>query len=95
MKKIEKNMLSSISVFCLILNKQVFTDMMSCLIILSKCPYLCLFLRSVQMHSGRHPVNIDFQPLGLKSDRKEGAGGILGAKKFKFKSLHFHNINIL
>ena len=25
----------------------------------------------VQMYSGRHVVDIDFQPLGLKSDRKE------------------------
>ncbi len=31
-----------------------------------KMSYLCLFWGSVQMHSGRHIVNIDFQPMGLK-----------------------------
>ncbi len=68
------------SVLFLILYKQVFTKMMSSLIILSKYPDLCLFWGSVKMHSGRHPVNIDFQPFGLKSDRKEGR--ILGTKNF-------------
>jgi hypothetical protein len=29
----------------------------------------------VEVYSGRHVVDIDFQPLGLKSDRKEGGGG--------------------
>ncbi len=66
---------SSISVLCLILYKQVFTKIMSCLIILSICPDLCLFWGSVQMHSGRHAVDIDFQPLGLNIDCKEGRGG--------------------
>jgi hypothetical protein len=28
----------------------------------------------VQMYLGRHVVDIDFQPLGLKSDCKEGGG---------------------
>jgi hypothetical protein len=56
------------SILCLSLYKQVVTKMMSCLIILSKCPDLCLFWGSVQMHSGRHVVNTDFQPLGLKRD---------------------------
>jgi hypothetical protein len=41
-------------------------------IILSKCPYFCLFWGSVQMHSGLRVVNIDFQPLGMKSVHKEG-----------------------
>jgi hypothetical protein len=36
-----------------------------------KCPYFCLFWGSVQMHSGLRVVNIDFQPLGMKSDHKE------------------------
>jgi hypothetical protein len=36
------------------------------------------------MHIGRHAVNIDFQPFGLKSDRKDGE--ILGTKNLKFKS---------
>jgi hypothetical protein len=48
---------------------------------------------SVKMHSGWLAVNIDLQPLGLESDRKEG--GIMGTKDLKFKSLHFHNINNL
>jgi hypothetical protein len=30
-----------------------------------------IFGINVWMHSGRHVVNIDFQPLSLKSDRKE------------------------
>ncbi len=34
----------------------------------------------VQMYSGRHVVDIDLQPLGLKSDRKDGGGGILGTE---------------
>ncbi len=38
------------------------------------------------MHSGRHVVNIDLQPLGLKSDRNEG--GILGLK-FKIQIFTF------
>ncbi len=46
--------------------------MMSCLIILSKCPDLWLFWGSVKIYSGRHVVNINFQNLGLKSDREEG-----------------------
>jgi hypothetical protein len=46
--------------------------MMSCLIILSKCQDVCLFWGYVQMYSGRHVVDIDFQPLCLKSDHKEG-----------------------
>jgi hypothetical protein len=58
---------------CLFLNKQVFTKIKSCLIILSKCQDLDLFWGSV--YSGRHVVDSDFQPLGLKSDRKEGGGG--------------------
>ncbi len=29
---------------------------------------------SVPVYSGKHVVNIDFQPLGLKSDRKGGGG---------------------
>jgi hypothetical protein len=45
---------------------------MSCLIVLSKCPDLCLFWGSMQLHSGRLQVNIDFQSLSPKSDRKEG-----------------------
>jgi hypothetical protein len=68
---------------CLILYQQVFTKIMSCLIILSKYQGLCLFWGSVQMHSGRPAVNIDFQPLGLKSDRKEGR--ILGTKNLNIK----------
>jgi hypothetical protein len=48
------------------------------LIIQSKCPDLCLFWGSMQTHLGRHAVNIDFQLLGLKSDRKEG--GFWGLK---------------
>jgi hypothetical protein len=72
---------------CLILCKKVFTKMMSCLIILSKCPDLCLFWGSMQIDSGRHQVNIDFQPLSLKSDRKEA--GILGTKNLIFKSFTF------
>jgi hypothetical protein len=47
----------------------------------------------MQMHSKRHVVNIDFQPLGLKSDRKEGGGRDSWDWNLKFKSLHFHNIN--
>ncbi len=43
-----------------------------------KCLHLCLFWGSVQMHFGRHVVNIDFLPLGLKSDCKER--GILGTE---------------
>jgi|LakMenEpi03Aug12_release.lakeMendotaPanAssembly.Ray.scaffolds.fasta_scaffold447771_1 hypothetical protein len=46
--------------------------MMYCLIILSRCSDLGLFWGSVQVDSGRHVDNIDLQPLGLKSDRKEG-----------------------
>jgi hypothetical protein len=42
----------------------------------------------VWMCSGRHVVNIDFQLLGLESDRKEG--GILGTE-----ILYFQNINNL
>jgi hypothetical protein len=53
--------------------------MMSCWIILSKCQAFGLFWGSVQVYSGRHVVNIDFQPLGLKSYRK-GGGGILGTE---------------
>ncbi len=34
----------------------------------------------VQMYSGRHVVVIDFQPLGLKSDRKERVGRFSGLK---------------
>jgi hypothetical protein len=60
--------------------------MMSCLIILSKCQDLGLFWGFVQMHSGRHVVNIDLQSLGLKSDRNEG--GILGLK-FKIQIFTF------
>jgi hypothetical protein len=57
---------------------------MSCLIILSKCPDLGLYWGSVEVYSGQHVVDIDFQPLGLKSDCKErGFWGL--------KSLHFHN----
>jgi hypothetical protein len=48
----------------------------------------------VEVYSGRHVVDIDFEPLALKSDRKEG-GGFLGNQNLKFKSLHFHNINTL
>ncbi len=54
---------------------------MSCLNILSKLPDLCLFWGSVQMHSGRLAVNIDFQPLDPKSDCKGGEDS--GDKKFK------------
>jgi hypothetical protein len=55
--------------------------MMSCLISLSKCPNFCLFWGSAQMQSGwYHAVDVDFQHLGLKSDCKEGGGGILGTK---------------
>jgi hypothetical protein len=43
---------------CLILYKKAVTEMMSCLIILSKCPDLCLFWGSVQMHSGWHVVGM-------------------------------------
>jgi hypothetical protein len=38
--------------------------------ILSKCQDLCFFWGYVQMYSGRHLVDIDFQALGPKSDRK-------------------------
>jgi hypothetical protein len=44
-------------------------------------------------YSRRHQVHMNFQPLSLKSDRKEV--GILGTKNLKFKSLPFHNINDL
>jgi hypothetical protein len=54
--------------------------MMSCLIILLNCQDLGLFWGSVQMYSGRDVVNIDFQPLGLKNDHKEGGGGFWGLK---------------
>ncbi len=60
----------------LILNKQDFTKIMSCLIILSKCQDLGLYWGSVEV------VDIDFQPLGLKSDRNEG-GWDSGELKFK------------
>jgi hypothetical protein len=56
---------------------------------------VCLFWGSVQMHSGWHAVNIDFQPLGLKVTARRGEGGILGTIYLKFKSLHFHNIHNL
>jgi hypothetical protein len=59
--------------------------MMSCLIILSKCQDLCLFLGYVWAYSGRHVVDIDFQPLGLKSGCKEG--GFWG---LRFKNLNLH-----
>jgi hypothetical protein len=41
-----------------------------------------VYFGSVQMHSGRHVLNFYFQPLGLKSDRKEG--GILGTEIYNF-----------
>jgi hypothetical protein len=44
------------------------------------------------MYSGRHVVSIDFQLLGLKSDRKEG--GILGTEILNFNLLNFCNITI-
>ncbi len=65
-------------VFIFINFKQVFTNMISCMIILSKCSDLGLFLGSVQVYSGRHVVYMDLQPLSLKSDRKEG--GIQGTE---------------
>jgi hypothetical protein len=43
----------------------------------------------------RAVINIDFQPLGLKSDHIEGGGGFWGLKLLKFKSLHFHYITNL
>jgi hypothetical protein len=48
--------------------------MMTGLIILSKCQDLCLFWVYVPdvFSAGSHVVDIDFQPLGLKSDHKEG-----------------------
>ncbi len=46
--------------------------MVSCLNFLTKCQNLCLFWGYVQMYSGRHVGNIDFRPLGLKSDCKGG-----------------------
>jgi hypothetical protein len=58
--------------------------MMSCLIILTKCSDLGLFKGSVQMYSGWHVVNIDLQPLGLKSDRKKGG----------FRGLKFNILNL-
>jgi hypothetical protein len=67
--------------------------MMSCLIILSKCPDLCLIWCSVHMQSGRHVVNIDFQLLSLKSFRKDGE--IRGTEILNLNLLHFHNINKL
>ncbi len=67
--------------------------MIFCLINLSKCQDLCLSRGSVKFYLGLHVVNIDFQPLGLKSDHKEGGGGNSGDRNKKFKSLHFHNIN--
>ncbi len=57
--------------------------MLSCLIIFSNCPDLCLIWGSLQMHSGRLVVNIDFQPLGLKSDCKKG---VFWGLKFKIYS---------
>jgi hypothetical protein len=63
------------------------------MIILSKCPDLCLFWGSVQRRAERLAVNINFKLLGLKSDSKEG--GIPANKTLKCKSLHFHNINNL
>jgi hypothetical protein len=51
----------------------------------------------VQMYAVRHVVDIDFQPLALKSDRKEG-GGILGSEVsnlihhiFKTQTIHYKN----
>ncbi len=64
--------------------------MMSCLIILSKCQDLYIFWGYVQMYLGQHIVDINFQPLGLKSDRKEG--GFWGLKS-KISISHFHNTN--
>ncbi len=68
---------------CLVFNlyKTVFTKTLSCLIILLNVQIYAFsrfmpFLGSVQMYSGQHVVNIDFLPLGWKSDCKEG--GILG-----------------
>jgi hypothetical protein len=53
--------------------------MMSCVIILLKCSDLGLFLGSVQVYSGQHVVNIDFQHfLGSEKCRKEG--GIQGTE---------------
>jgi hypothetical protein len=50
----------------------------------------------VQMYSVRHEVDIDFQPLALKSDRK--GGGILGTEVsnlinhiFKTQTIHYKN----
>jgi hypothetical protein len=59
--------------------------MMSCLIIISKCSDLGLFWGSVQVYSGGHVVNIALQPLGLKSDQKEG-----GFEGLKFKFLNIY-----
>jgi hypothetical protein len=56
----------------LIMRKKGAIKMLSCL---SNVQDLGLFWGSVQVYSGQHIVNIDFQPLALKSHRKEG--GIL------------------
>jgi hypothetical protein len=56
------------------------TDVVSSLLFIKKCPDLCIFWGFVQMRSGRHAVNIDFRPLGLISDLKEGGGGFWGLK---------------
>ncbi len=49
---------------------------MSCLIILSKCSTLRAILGFCAgvFRAAYTVVNIDFQPLGLKSDRKGGGG---------------------
>ncbi len=74
--------------------KQFFTKMIFCLVIVSKLKDLCLFYGYVQMYSGWHVIIIDFQLLGLKSDR-QGGGGIWGTEIKNFNLLHFHNINNL
>ncbi len=43
-----------------------------------KKPGFMLFLGHVLTYSGQHPDDIDFEPLGLKSDHEEG--GILGTE---------------
>jgi hypothetical protein len=57
--------------------------MMSSLIILSKCPDLGLSWGSIEVYSGRRVVDIDFQPLGLKIERKEEGGWHSGELKYK------------
>ncbi len=78
---------------CLTLLKEVYTKIMFCLIIVSKYKDLCLFWGYVQMYSGQHVVIIDFQLLGLESDRKEGRDS--ADEILNFNLLHFHNINNL